>query len=243
MSRTLLLTVLGLGLTTCPRAFATEPAIEKPGIIFVVGGVGGIDVLAESVRKLGLAHEVRDLVWTHGKGRIIKDLQDTPHIRKKAAELAAEIRRAHAEDPERPLFLIGKSGGAGLSLLAAEQLPPHTLQRLILLSPAVTPTYDVRPALRATRGEVVSYYSGFDWFVLGWGTWQFGTVDCVKGPSAGLCGFEKPANMSPADRDLYARFVQVRWSPSMIGSGNPGGHLANSMPAFIAKEVKPWLRP
>ncbi len=29
----------------------------------------------------------------------------------------------------------------------------------------------------------------------------------------------------------------------MIATGNTGGHLANSWPAFIAKEVGPWLKP
>ncbi len=152
---------------------AARPApVPKPsGLVFVVGGVGGVDMVGPSVRKAlpkyGLRHEVRVFVWTHGTGKILRDLQDTPHLLQKADELASEILRAREEQPDRPIFVVAKSGGAGLSLLAAERLPPCTLERIILLSAAVTPTYDLRPALRATRGEIVSFYSSNDWLVLG----------------------------------------------------------------------------
>jgi hypothetical protein len=230
-----------------PPFAAAEPPPSKPGIVFVVGGIGGIDVVGPAVRqalpKLGLEHEVRVFVWTHGKGQLLRDLQDAEHVRRKAEELAEEICEAHFAEPDRPIFLIGKSGGAGLSLLATEMLPRATLERLILLSAAVKPTYDLRPALRATRGELVSFYSPGDWLILGWGTLQFGTIDRVHSPSAGLCGFTRPAELSPEDRVLYQRLVQVPWSLAMIAEGYPGGHIGTSLAPFVGKEVAPWLKP
>src|SRR5438874_3847 len=87
-------------------------------------------------------------------------------------------------------LLPAARAGAGLGLAAAAQLPAGTVERVVLLSAAVAPTYDLRPALTATRGEIVSFHSSLDRVLLDWGTSQFGTVDRVYGPAAGLSGFE-----------------------------------------------------
>jgi hypothetical protein len=188
-------------------------------------------------------HEIRDFVRTHGWGRMFKDLQDTRHLLGKAEALAAEVRRIKAEDPQRPVYLVGKSGGTGLVLAAANLLPPATLERIILLSAAVSPTYDLRPALRATKAQIVSFYSPYDALILGWGTSQFGTVDRVYGPSAGLRRFKPPPKLDAADRALYDRLIEVPWNPRMILEGHPGIHFGTSLPAFLGKEVAPWLMP
>jgi hypothetical protein len=220
---------------------------SRPGIVIVVCGIGGIDFVALSSQwalpRAGVHHEIREFSWTHGKGRLLRDLQDTQHCLRKADELAGEVRKIKALDPDRPVFLVGKSGGTGLVLAAAEQLPPQTLERIILLSPALAPTYDMRQALRATKHEIVSFYSPYDQLVLNWGTSQFGTIDRYYGASAGLRGFVIPKEQSASDRALYDRLVQVKWSPGMILEGHLGIHIGTSMPAFVAKEVAPWLKP
>jgi pimeloyl-ACP methyl ester carboxylesterase len=220
---------------------------SKPGVVIVVCGIGGIDFVALSshwaLPRAGVRHEVREFSWTHGKGRLLRDLQDTQHCLRKAEELAAEVRQIKADDPNRSVYLVGKSGGAGLVLAAAEQLPPQTFERIILLSPAVSPTYDLRAALQATKHEIVSFYSPYDQLVLNWGTSQFGTIDRYYGASAGLRGFVIPRGLSSQDRDLYDRLVQVRWNRAMILEGHFGSHIGTSMPSFVAKEVAPWLKP
>jgi hypothetical protein len=218
----------------------------KPGVVFVVGGIGGLDSVGRAAvhvfPKMGLPHDIRDFVWQHGTGHFLKDLQDTDYLVEKAEELADEVRRVKAADAERPVYLIGKSAGAAVVLFAAERLPPATLERILLLSAAVSTNYDLRPALRATRREVVSFHSCYDWLVLGFGTTEFGTADRVHGRSAGLYGFTKPADPSAEDEALYLRLVQVPWSPGMIGGLNLGGHQGTSMPGFLKREVAPWLR-
>ena len=82
-------------------------------------------------------------------------LQDQRHLQTKAAELARLIRRLQTDYPGRPIYILAKSGGTGLALRAAELLPERTLERIILLSAAVSPDYDLRPALRSTRREIV----------------------------------------------------------------------------------------
>jgi hypothetical protein len=192
--------------------------------------------------RAGVAHEIREFRWTHGKGHIFKDLQDTQNAIQKAHELAGTLSSAKLLEPDRPIFVIARSGGTGLVLAAAEQLPPQTIERIILLSAAVSPKYDLRPALRASRHGIVSFYSPLDQIVLGWGTRRFGTIDRFYGPSAGLKGFIVPTEMSPEDRQLYARLVQLPWHPRMIWEGHLGGHFGTNVPTFLGKEVAPWLK-
>jgi pimeloyl-ACP methyl ester carboxylesterase len=242
--------VAALGVLTWSQAanpVRAEPPKPPPGVVIIVGGVGGIDVLGTAAQwalpRAGVHHEVVDFFWSHGRGHIFKDLQDTRHCLRKADELATAIWNLKLFEPERPVYLVGKSGGTGLVLAAAEQLPPGMIERIILLSAAVAPTYDLRPALRATKHELVSFYSPFDQFVLGWGTSHFGTIDRYYGPSAGLRGFIVPTNLSTDDRALYDRLVQLRWHPGMIKEGHLGGHIGNSLPGFVANELAPWLKP
>jgi hypothetical protein len=220
---------------------------SRPGVVIVVCGIGGIDFVALSSQwalpRAGVRHEIREFSWTHGKGRLLRDLQDTQHCLRKADELAQEVRKIKAQDPDRPVYLVGKSGGTGIILAAAEQLPPQTVERIILLSPAVAPSYDLRCALSATKHQIVCFYSPYDQLVLNWGTSQFGTIDRYYGASAGLRGFVIPAELSAVDRALYDRLVQVKWSPAMILEGHFGMHIGTSMPAFVAREVAPWLKP
>src|SRR5262249_1403025 len=143
-----------------PIRTARLTSVVKPappagrGVVLVVEGVGGFNIFSTAVRwalpAAGITHEGREVTSSHGVGQVPKDPEDTGHLRRKAAELAAEIRRLKAEQPDRPVFIVAKSGGTGLALAAAEQLPPETLERIILLSAAVSPAYDLRPALRAT---------------------------------------------------------------------------------------------
>jgi len=243
-----LLTVLTIcGVRLSPVAGADKPASAgKPGVIFTVGGVGGFDVLGRSARsafpRAGLAHEVRDFVWTHGWGQVLKDLKDHRHLARQADELAAAIQRTKEADAERPVFVIGKSGGTALVLAAIEQLPPATVERVVLLSAAVSPDYDLRPALQACKRGIVSFHSRHDRLILGWGTREFGTADRVYGPSAGLDGFNTPADLSDEDQKLYDRLVQVPWNPRMVRDGHLGTHLGTSLPGFLRKQVAPLLK-
>jgi pimeloyl-ACP methyl ester carboxylesterase len=236
---------LGRGAAMRAQSPAAAPAPEA-GTIFVVGGIGGWDPLGRSTKLVcpvaGVPHRVVDFFWSHGVGRSLRDLMDTPHLARKAEELAALILETKQAAPERPIYLVAKSGGTGLALLATERLPPNTLERVILVSAAVRPDYDLRPALRATRREVVSFYSKHDRLILGWGTRTFGTVDRIHCASAGKVGFRLPEDFDEEDRALYQRVVQVSWRPGMLLLGYAGGHHCNSWPLFTLVELAPWLR-
>jgi hypothetical protein len=234
---------------TAVYATAEQPVAARavrPGIVVTVEGIGGLDLLGPnaqtSMRKAGLPHEVYPFRWTHGTGRFLIDLQDTQHLVKKANELAQTLMRLRAEAPARPIYVVARSAGTGLTLFALEQVPRGTVDRVILISAAVSPAFDLRRALSATRGEIVSFYSHNDQFVLNWGTRHFGTADRYYGPSAGLSGFVRPADLDDDGQALYRRLVQVGWTPRMLLHGTPGTHLSTGQPGFLCSEIVPWLR-
>jgi pimeloyl-ACP methyl ester carboxylesterase len=191
----------------------------------------------------GVPHELRNFPWTHGKGRLFRDLQDARHLLAKAGDLAEAVRAVKAAEPDRPVYLLAHSAGAAVSLAAAERLPPGTLERVVLLASAVSPDYDLRAAVRATRLGVVSFSSSWDVFFLHWGTSQFGTADRVYGPSAGLDGFRVPADLDEEGRCLYGRVVQVKWRPEDLLHLRGGLHHSPCMPPYLAHAVAPWLMP
>jgi hypothetical protein len=238
------LLLAALGGTAAARA--PEGGPQRPGVVVIVGGVGGWDPLPRSAELVfplaGVPHRICDFVWTHGWGQMFTDLQDTSHLVAKARELASLILQFKTCEPERPVYLVAKSGGTGLALLAAEHLPPQTLERIVLISSAVSPGYDLRGALRATRGEVVSYYSRLDLLILWWGTKQYGTIDGRHEAAAGQVGFRRPADLDEEGEQAYRRLVEIHWNPLMLLQGYAGMHSLNSYPLFVAFRVVPWLR-
>jgi pimeloyl-ACP methyl ester carboxylesterase len=235
-----LLLVLGGG-----RAAANP---EAAGVVFVLGGIGGLDPVQFTAPLAlccaGLPHEVRVFEWTHGKCRMLRDLQDTRYLCAQGARLAEEVLAYKSRHPERPVYLVGHSAGTGVILAATEHLPPATLERIVLLSAAVSPCFDLTAALRATRCEVVSFHSTFDRLTLGLGTCLFGTVDRIYGISAGVEGFLPPEGMDGEGRKLYERLVQVPWTMRWFFESCYGGpHHGTCMPVFLARRVAPWLMP
>lgn len=239
------LLLLAFGLLTVPSLTAREPV--PAGTVFVVGGVGGLDPLQVNAPLvlpcMGVPHRVEVFSWTHGKLRPLRDLQDVRHLLQQADRLAEAVREEQARHPDRPIYLIGHSAGAALILAAAEKLPPASIERMILLAAAVSPTYDLRPALRATRREVIAFSSTYDRLCLDWSTRWLGTADRVYGPAAGLDGFREPADLDEQGREQYQRLIQLPWRLDMIWQGTDGGHNGACMPIFLARWIAPWLLP
>lgn len=223
---------------------ATPADAPGSGVVFVAGGAGSVINLPSltrwALRQKSSPLEVREVAWSHGAARVIRDSQDIRHLAAHADQLAVQIMAYQAQYPNRPIYLVGKSTGAMVVLLAAEQLPAGSLERIILLSPAVSPQYDLEPALRSTKREIVSFRSSLDVPVLSWGTSLVGTADRYYSKSAGLTGFAQPAPGTPAAA-MYARLEEVAWGPSKMLYGHLGGHLGNGMPLFLLFEVAPYL--
>lgn len=215
------------------------PEDRAAGLVLIADGVGGFDLCTNSLRyAVGWSERplaVRGHDWGHGFGRWHRDLTDTRNHAEQAAELARRVADDHAEHPDRPRFLVGKSGGSGIVVWALEQLPPDSVERAVLLAPALSPGYDLTQALRALRCELVVFWSPLDCVILGLGTTLFGTIDRRFGPSAGMLGFRC------RDEAVGARLRQVRWHPRMAASAYFGGHLGPDHPRFLGRYVVPLL--
>ena len=217
-----------------------EDAAE--GLALVADGVGGLHLcgtgLNYAAAAAGRTLLVHTFDWGHGFGRWHADLTNVANHEAQAEAIAAEVEGYRRRNPGRPVFLVGKSGGTGVVVKVLERLATESVARVVLLAPALSPTYDLSRALRAVRDELVVFWSPLDVVVLGAGTRLFGTVDRVPAVSAGLVGFRTPGE---ADPGLYAKVRQVRWSPEMIPSGYLGGHVGPDHPAFLRKYVVPLL--
>ncbi len=233
---------------------------DRPrGLVLVADGVGGLDLCGTALRYVlgaeGLHYAFHVFPWGHGFGRWFADLTNVSNRDAKAALLADAVRQFRARQPDDPVFLVAKSGGSGVVVKALEQLEENSVCRAVLLSPALSPRYDLTAALRAVSKEMVVFWSPWDVIVLGAGTRVFGTADRVRTASAGMTGFTLPdasSSLPAADSDgagndvererQYAKLRQMRWAPRMARTGYLGGHMGPDSPIFLRNYVVPLLR-
>src|SRR6185312_5123046 len=154
------------------RAAGERPTIHEAiqmqtrGLVLVLGGVGGLDWCGFNMRRAARAARlpcaVESFRWGHGFGRWYADLTNVAHGGRQAERVADVIRRFRAEHAGEPVFVVGKSGGAGIVAWALERLGPEAVERAVLLSPALSPRYDLTAALRAVKRDMVVYWSPLD---------------------------------------------------------------------------------
>ena len=238
------------GCAAMPRtvpAFTTSasPPVPPHGIILVVDGAGGqpdaTRVVAKAVKDAGTPLLVRSFNWTHGAGLGVSDMTDVEYARAQGRCLAAHIVANRASAPDVPIYLIGYSAGAHVALEATRWIESNSVERTLLLAPAVAADYDLRPALIASRQGVDAFTSQRDRFFLGLGPRLVGTADGkFFVPPAGRVGFDPPP-LSPADAALAQRLRQHPWDSSVAWSGNAGSHAGTLNAAYFRAYVLPLL--
>lgn len=222
------------------RVTSYKPPVPPRGLVLVADGAGGDPVaaaaMAAAVRKSGDPLAVLPFDWSHGRGRVLADMTDVEHAQEQGRRLADHICRYRAGNPRSPVYLVGYSAGAHVVLEAAGRLPPDTLERVVLLAPAVSADYDLRPALAAARRGVDAFTSERDGLYLGLGTGLVGTADGQRGvPAAGRVGFDPPA------AGLAGRLRQHPWDPAIAWTGNEGTHAGTLRAAYLRAYVLPLL--
>ena len=222
------------------------PPCAARGLVLVVDGAGGFQnaprSIAEMIDELRLPLHVRSFDWSHGRGRGLADVMDVGHSRCQAKILAEEISRYRCTYPGLPIYLVAFSAGGAVALSAAEQLPPDTLERIVLLAPAVSSDYDLRGALASARFGIDVFTSARDRFWLGVGTGIVGTADGKRVPAAGRIGFRPPV-LAPDEARLADRLRQHSWDACVAWTGSDGGHADSLRPAFLQAYILPLLTP
>jgi pimeloyl-ACP methyl ester carboxylesterase len=151
-----------------------------------------------------------------------------------AAEIAAEIAQWRRTHPDAPFYLVGYSGGGGMATLVTAALPDDvSIDRLVLVAPAISPDYPLATeVLPHVREYVVNYSSERD-LQVGWGTRTFGTIDRKYTDGAGGIGFAA----------AHERVLEWRWSSADAPLGHAGNHLAYLNGRWQAAKLLPALDP
>ena len=234
-SALLLVLVSGCG------AGRTSPDRYRRGLVIVLTGIEGRSPLNAAICKgldqggVDWAIELTD--WTAAP---LVSLLTQHRNRRIAKEVAERIARYQKSYPNRPVVLVGHSGGAAMAIWIAEAMPPgEHVDGLVLLAAAISPEYMLDNALRRTRRGIVNFYSPKDYVLLGWGTRIFGAMDREHKTSAGRVGFEVPkAGGTPR---AYTKLYQIAWSKQMAAKGHTGSHFSVSTRAFVGTYVAPFV--
>lgn len=231
---------------TSPPTVTSAKPVPVKGIAFCADGAGGFGWTTEALRSAAADERVPihvELVdWSHGTSLMVPDNCHWSHTRRQAQRLADMVTIAHERYPALPVYLIGHSAGCAVCLEATRHLRPNSVERIVLLAAAVSPTYDLGPALTCSRKGIDSFTSRQDWVTLGIAMRVFGTTDRKWTGGAGRVGFRRPHDTSP-EAALYKKLREHAWQPTDVVTGNAGGHYGSHMPGYLKANVLPLLNP
>jgi pimeloyl-ACP methyl ester carboxylesterase len=218
---------------TCP-----PHPLDGRTIVFVANGAGGGDTLTSNLRQASADMHARLKVihvsWSR-YGTLKEDLADNAGQLRAARRLADRFNCLRSECPHSRFVFVGYSAGSRVVLAAAEQLPPGSLDRIVLLGSSVSSYYDLQCALAASCGGIDNFYSRDD-SVLDMVRSMYGPTGGGKGPLAGLSGFRYPPGMICPD---YCNLRQYRWTSKYGGDGD---HYYWVNCTFLANTLVPLLQ-
>jgi hypothetical protein len=223
------------------RAITTP---RKP-LVWVVDGAGDLkgcsNALGAGNAALGDPCELSVFGWSHGHRRLLKDQIGTTHAKAQGARLAREILERKLEEPGRRVVVVAHSAGCAVALAACDLLPIDSVDRVLLLAPSVSTSYDVRPTLWSAKEGVDVFCSRKDWVALGFVVRVVGTTDNFwSGAAAGRFGF-KPRKGTTLTEAESARLRQHFWSEEVAWTGHTGGHHGMHEPAFVQTYLMPLM--
>ena len=220
----------------------------KRGLVVVLPGIQSrSSITVDMVRGLvdgGVDCGIEIWDWTTGWWPLfVYHMNATRRNRAVARRFAHRLALVRRTRPDIPVHLVGYSGGAGLALWILEQLPEDTpLTSAVLLAPAVSPHYDLRPALRRTRRGVWVCSSHLDYFFLTFGTCVVGNLDGPNTTSAGFAGFAGHGTGVRGDGGAHPQYRPIRYEATMAASGHLGGHFGWVNRLFAAERLAPLLK-
>jgi hypothetical protein len=216
----------------------------KADVVFVADGSGDYRTaslsLGQAVNATAAPLRVETFVWSHGYGKMYEDHVDHDNHIYEGRRLACLVMSFKRRCPERAVYLVGHSSGAAVILAAAQAVPPDTIERIVLLAPAVSSEYDLRPSLRSCRCGLDVFTSRRDVGALAIATGVVGTADRRRTSAAGRVGFT-PILAYPEDQQLYTKLRIHPWTRSLAWSGNRGSHYGTLGQQFMRSYILPLL--
>lgn len=222
--------------------FMTDQRMNN-GMVVILPGIEGVSRLNRDVRA-GLDEAgVRYAMPIHSWGRpvpvvgALMNQMDFVGNRLAARGVVRRIAAYQQSHPGRPVYIVGHSGGGGIAVFAAEQLPDDKpIEGLILLSASISSNYDLTKALKHCRKGIVNFHDPSDTGLLGVGTALLGNVDGGHGSSAGRTGFDEAEARDTDEAKLaYSRLYQM----TINSYGTP--HMASTRSTFVHSDVAPWV--
>ncbi len=209
--------------------------MHLPGI----GGKRSIDVaMTRGFKQGGFTGDVEIYDWTeHDEG--LNALIAYQRNHKEARLIAQKITERFDKDPTAPIYLSCHSGGGGLAVWALEYLPARVkITTLLMMSPALSPQYDLTNALRHVSGKLYVFSSRSDVLVLDTGCTMLGTIDGVKTAAAGFCGFVRPET---GDVGQYSKLVPMPYNPQWVQYDDYGNHVGGMTHLFARAVLAPLV--
>ena len=221
------------------------PTVEQQRpYVLLLPGILGEQIwdrrISLGIQQSGFPCDTEIYDWTNGPLMMVSNIGGDHG---ETLKLIRSIHRFRKDFPQRPLILIGHSGGCRMVVRVLEELGDQPLvDRAVLLSPGLESTYDLRQALRGTQSGIVTFYSNLDFPVSAPLTFAKGITQFRLDASAATFGFKTPRNLSPEDSENYSRMlIQRGYRAKMLTSGNAGGHFGWTVPRFDAGYIVPWL--
>jgi len=206
-------------------------------LVYVVNGVGGSTVVSDNLLDVNsdehLGLRIQMVPWCRHNA-LYQDLTDHDAQLAAATRIACSVTAIRRDCPNAHIFFVGHSAGARIVLAAAEMLPPQSVDRIILLAPAVSYTYDLTTALKTSRYGIDNFFSSEDG-VLDVENQHYRNADGPRTHAAGRAGF-RLVSSDPRDMALYRNVRQYRWTMDFCGNG---GHYAWTLRHNMKKAMFP----
>jgi hypothetical protein len=240
----LIFSALAGGCIVIPTPPRQSPHPLPPGSTYLLHlpGISGMLVvdgwLIDGLHDGGAAQTVEVYNWV-GPGNIVHVLHDIERNKREAihaAQFVAAVRRAN---PSVRIIICAESGGVAVALWMLEALPPDiAIDDLLMVSPSVSPAFDLTPALAHVTNRAYYTTTPLDVDTLGIGSWLLGNSDGYHGVGAGWVGFCRPCQ---AQSELYERLIRVRYNPAWIIWGNFGTHTGPMSYRYARNMLAPML--
>jgi hypothetical protein len=232
----LLLLAIAMVTTGCEDQYNTMERYDQGLVLLLPGieGVGGnIWNLQRGLDEGGVPYALQVYPWgfpVPGFGMLVNQT-DVNANRAAGARLAEVVIKYQMEYPGRPVFIMGHSGGGGVTVFALESLSGRRgepIDGAFLLSASLSANYPLGAALSMTNRGIVNVYNRNDTRMLGSGTGMFGNVDGGSGDSCGRTG-------------LYTRSVKIFEVDITADQGIGDAHSLVVQPWLVKRRIVPWV--